>query len=184
MKKKVIGIIGTIASGKDLAAEYIAAQLRIPRHEISQPLKDLAQERGIALTRENLVKFGREIAAEEGMDYLAKVILEKIPSTGVVAGMRQIPQIEYLRDNADLVLLAIDADPAVRFARASGRGKSGEAATLVEFIEREQEENSGTVQRLFDCMKLADYHLVNDGSVEELKQKIDSILMERHLMVN
>lgn len=175
--KKIIGIVGGIGSGKDLAAEYISDKLGIPAFQISMPIKEIAKERNIEPTRENLVELGTTLAHEFGADYFAKLILEKVKSQAVITGMRQIAQIEYFKANSDFVLISIEADPKIRFQRTQSRGKLGEARTYEEFVQNEINENSGDrVQRLFECMKMADHHILNGGSIDELCQKIDSIV--------
>ena len=58
--KIIYGIIGTIGSGKDVVAEYIAGLKHIEVVQTSQPLKDICKERGIEPTRDNLIALGTE----------------------------------------------------------------------------------------------------------------------------
>ena len=177
MKKTVIGIIGTVASGKDLLGEYLSKKLEIPIFQISQPIIDTAKKRGIPLTRKNTTKFAQEFAREFGEDYSARIYLEKITDKGIITGMRQLAQIDYLKKNSNLILIAIDAEPEIRFQRAKERNKIKEATTLKEFIQDEKEENSGdNVQKIFNCIKLADYKINNNSTLDELYSKIDKII--------
>jgi len=182
-QKTIIGIVGGISSGKDVAAEYISKKLSIPVFQISQPLKDIAQKMGIDINRKNLVELGTKIAKERGEEFLAKESLNKVKTkTAIITGMRQLEQINYLRKNTNFVLLAIESKPEIRFQRALDRKKNGEAATLEEFVKNEQFENSGYhSQRLFDCMKLADYTIKNDEGFEDFFVKIDNFCKERKL---
>ncbi|MFC1687763.1 AAA family ATPase [Patescibacteria group bacterium] len=175
--KTVIGIIGPIASGKDTAAAYIAKKIGCPIVEVSGYLKELAVKKGVKVNRQNLVDFGTRIVRDYGHDYIPKMLLGRINENGIVTGMRQTSQIEYLRAHSKLVLISIDANPEIRFKRAQIRHRLGEATTLDEFIKFEQEENSGDhVQRLFECMKMADYHIINNEKEKELYSKLDCIL--------
>ena len=175
--KKIIGIIGTIASGKDHVGEYISQKLQIPIFQISQPIIDAAKERGIPITRKEITEFAPKFAEEVGADYSAKVHLITIQNKGIITGMRQIAQIDYLRTNSNLTLIAIDAKPKIRFQRAQSRNKFQEATTLEQFIKDEQEENSGYhIQRVFDCIKLADYQIDNNSNLENLYHQINTIL--------
>jgi len=181
--KIVIGITGTIGAGKDVVAEYISKKLNVPALQISQPLKDIARELGIKITRENLVELGTKITKERGNDYLAVVLLERAPSIAVFSGMRELAQLQYLRDHARLILIAVDAAAEVRFARAQKRGKIGEAGSLEDFVRHEQEENSPPhTQRLFECMKLAQYHIDNENTLENLYNEVDDILKKENLI--
>ena len=182
MSKEVIGIIGSIRSGKDEAGEYIASKLGVPIYQISSPLKQICAETGVEPTRENLVALGTRLAKERGDGYLAEYILEHMPDFAVITGMRQLGQIAVLKSSSKLTLVAIDATPETRFERGQIDKKNGEATTLEEFIARELAENSPpNAQRLFECMKLADYHVENEGSIEELHNKLDEILEQRAL---
>ncbi len=177
MEKDVIGIIGTIGAGKDTAGDYIASKLGIPSFQISSPLKQMCAEIGVEPTRENLIALGTKLAAELGDGYLAQHILDHMASEAVITGMRQLGQIAVLKASSNLKLISIDADPRIRFERTQKNGKLGEAKTLEEFISREQAENSApNVQRLFECMELADYHLVNNGSTKDLYSALEGIL--------
>lgn len=178
MKKKIIGIIGPVGSGKDTVAEYISKKLNINSFQISQPLKDIAKEKSIEPTRENLIRIGSDLVKEKGPAYLAELCLEKISgNSGIITGIRVLEIIDYLRENSDFVLLSIDADVEIRFKRSAERGKLGEAETLEEFIKKEELENSPpNVQRLLECMKLADYSITNEDSLEDLFKEVDKFL--------
>lgn len=179
--KKIIGIIGPVGSGKDTVAEYISNKLGINSFQISQPLKDIAKEKNMEPTRENLIKIGSDLVKEKGPEYLAELCLKKISGDiGMITGVRVLEIIEYLRKNTDFILLSIDANPNLRFNRSTERGKSGEARTLEEFVENENRENSSpNVQRLFECMKLADYSIQNEDSLEDLFREVDEFLKKK-----
>ncbi len=176
MSKEVIGIIGTIGSGKDVAGDYLAGKLNIPSFQISSPLKQICIDNGAEPTRENLIALGTKLASEYGDGYLAEYILERMPKKAIITGMRQLGQIAVLKKSSNLKLIAIDADPMIRFNRVVNNGKLGEANTFEEFVAKEKAENSApNVQRLFECLELADCHVVNNGSLEELYIQLDQI---------
>lgn len=178
MSTHVIGIIGTIGAGKDTAGSYITTKLGLPVHQISAPLKEICALEGLELTRENLVALGTRLAAEKGEGYLAEYIVSNSSDDRlIITGMRQLAQIHYLRSSTQLTLIAIDAEPSLRYERAKTASRISEADTLEEFIANEQAENSPpNVQRLFECMKQADYHITNNGTVDELQRKLDLII--------
>ena len=177
MEKMVIGLVGTIGSGKDTAGDYIAAKLGIPVFQISAPLKQICADTGVEPTRENLISLGTELAKEHGDGYLAEYITERMKDSAVITGVRQLGQIAFLKSSSKLKLISIDANPEIRFNRTKNNDKLGEADNLNEFLAREQAENSPpNTQRLFDCMKLADFHITNEGTIEELYSAVDEIL--------
>lgn len=177
MNKEVIGIIGTIGAGKDTAGDYISGKLDIPSFQISSPLKKICAETGIEPIRENLIALGTKLADEHGDGYLAEYIIQHMPDRAIITGMRQLGQIAVLKSLSKLTLMSIDANSSMRFERVKNNNKLGEASTIDEFIYREKAENSApNAQRLFECMELADYHLINEGNFEDLYAKLDKIL--------
>jgi dephospho-CoA kinase len=177
--KRIIGIIGPIAAGKDTAADYIADTLHVPSFQISAPLKMICAERGIEPIRQNLISLGTSLAKEKGEAYLAEYLLGKVDEDAVITGLRQLAQINYLRSHSDLTLVSIDAEAEVRFKRAAANEKLGEAKTLEEFIEREVAENSApNVQRLFECMELADIRLLNNGDLKMLFDNLNDKVID------
>lgn len=177
--KTVIGIVGPIASGKDTVAEHISKKLGMPVLQISQPLKEIAKERNIPLSRRNLIQISRELAAKEGEDILARMLLDSIKGKGIITGMRQPAQIKYLRQNSKFVLISVDADVRKRFGRLASRDHLDEGKTFEDFVANEKEEDSSNnVQRLSDCMKMADYRLENNADVNALYAKVDELLIK------
>lgn len=174
MSKEVIGIVGTIAAGKDTAGNHIADVFNIPSFEISSALKNICAENGVIPSRDNLIALGTQLAADHGDGYLVEYILERMPERAVITGMRQLGQIALLESSSRLTLLSIDADPSIRFERAKRNGKLGEAKSIEEFVAREIAENSApNAQRLFEVMELAKFHLSNEDSIEDLYTQLD-----------
>ncbi len=176
--KKILGFTGLIGSGKDVAAKYAGEKLGIPFFQISDVLKDIMRGQGVEITRDTLIVCGTKYAKEFGADYLAKVLLKKIDGDkGVMSGMRQVAQIEYMRKNSDFYLVAVGADAEVRFRRSKERAEAGDAKSLELFVQNELEENSGNnIQRVFECVKMADVLIINNSSLEDLYRKIDDLL--------
>jgi len=180
--KKIIGITGPIASGKDKVGTYLSSKTKTGVYHISQILRDIALKQTGDISRKYLVALGKKIAEDEGRDFLAKQVYKKIESTGIVTGIRQVEQIRYFEENSDFILISVDAKPEIRFKRAKERGKISEAKSLKDFVANEIAENSGDQpQRLFDCMKLAQYHILNNGTIDDLKKKVNRIIVEESL---
>jgi len=99
--KEVIGIIGTIAAGKDTAGNHISDVLHIPSFQISSPLKEIGAENGVEPTRDNLIALGTHLPVEHGDGYLAEYILERMLDRAVITGMRQLGQIAVFLDKVE-----------------------------------------------------------------------------------
>ena len=75
-------------------------------------------------------------------------------------------------------MVTIDAPIKIRFQRAIERKRAGDAKTLEEFKELEERENlkNKTSQQLDECMKSADKIIINDGTIENLHNKINQLI--------
>ncbi|MDD4785078.1 MAG: hypothetical protein PHH12_01305, partial [Candidatus Shapirobacteria bacterium] len=76
-------------------------------------------------------------------------------------------------------LLAIDADPKIRYERISSRGSSTDNVSFEKFLTDEQREMESTdpnKQNLSECIKRADFVIDNNGSMEKLNEEIEKIL--------
>lgn len=180
--KTVIGIVGRIGAGKDEAAKYLSEKLGWPIFQISAPLKNEVKQRGQELNRENIQKMGVEFAKKHGDDYLARLALKSFGENGIVSGPRQLGQIRHFQDNSRFILVFIDADDQIRYKRVVSRATVKEAKTLREFIDDEREKDVlGPVQRLEDCISMANYKVTNNFTLEELKRDLDKIIRDEKL---
>ena len=181
--KKVIWIIWALAAWKDYSAEIVSSLLNIPIHQISWELKQIAKDRGINDERWYLIELSRELTSIYWDWYLAEKICTRYDEDILlIAGMRQIGQIEYLKANTDLLLIWINASDEVRFNRIKGRRKAWDPFTLEEFIEVENKENKEWAQKTDECIKMADYIISNEWSSIELKDKLKTILETEKLI--
>ena len=175
--KKVIWIIWSLASWKDSTIELVANLLNIEIYQISWELKDIARERWIWIERENLIDLSRELSKKYWDWYLAERICKRHKDDILlIAGMRQIGQINYLKKNKSLLLIWIEASSEIRFNRVKDRKKIWDPFTLKKFIEIENKENNEWVQKIDKCMKLTNYIIKNEWNKMELEKNIYEIL--------
>jgi dephospho-CoA kinase len=104
--------------------------------------------------------------------------MDKVRRPSVIDSIRNPREVEFFRKQKGFVLLAVDAPIEVRFARVRARGRDESAATLDEFRRKEELEMAGseTSQQLALCMAMADWTIVNDGTIEELRRKVEERL--------
>ncbi|NUJ97963.1 AAA family ATPase [Candidatus Gracilibacteria bacterium] len=175
--KKVIGIIGKLCAGKDSVGEYISKKYALPLYSISGKVKSLGEKDHIS--REGLINFSRSLSEKFGDGYIAEKIIEDAKeNTIIIVGMRQKGQIKYLKENTQFLLIAIEASDEIRFLRMQKRNRPGEPESLEEFIRIEKEEDGKSVQKISACIKQADICLKNEGEIEDLYKKIDTIVKE------
>jgi dephospho-CoA kinase len=179
MKKdvRIIGLTGTNGAGKGEAAAYLIGK-GYTYYSLSDLVREELRNKEKEVTRNNLIKMGNELREKFGPDFLAKRVMEKVRDRAVIDSIRNPSEVEYLKKQKDFILLALDAPVKLRYERVRKRGRKESATTLEEFIEKEEEEMTGHEkgQQLQNCMEMADYTLINDGSLKDLHKKLEELL--------
>lgn len=176
-KLKLIGLTGPNGAGKGEAAKYFVKK-SYEYFSLSDEIREELKKNGLEINRDNLIKKGNELRERFGPDILAKRVISKIKDKAVIDSIRNPAEIEYFRKFEDFILICIDAPVLLRFQRVMKRGKKESADNLYEFIKKEQQEmsNRENSQQLLTCMKMADYTVINDGTIEELHRKLEKII--------
>jgi dephospho-CoA kinase len=176
-RPRFIGLTGTNGAGKGECAAFLKSR-GYAVHSLSDILREELRERGLEAARDNLIRIGNELRETFGPDVLARRTAAKITAPAVIDSIRNVREVECLRELPGFILLAVDAPLEVRFERAAARGRDESAATPEEFRKKEEEEmNGGTsAQQLGACMAIADRLIVNDGTLEELHHKLEELL--------
>ncbi len=179
MKKeiKLIGLTGTNGAGKGEVAAYFAKK-GYPYFSLSDLIREELEKVGKKESRNNLIQTGNQLREKYGPDILAKRIMNIITGKAIIDSIRNPKEIEYLKKQEKFILLAIDAPPELRYERVKKRGREESASTLQEFIKKEAEEmtNREKAQQLQGCMKMADFFINNDSSLEDLNKKLERLL--------
>jgi dephospho-CoA kinase len=172
-KIKIIGLTGTNGAGKGEAAAFFHRH-GYESYSLSDILREELVQRGLALSRDNLIKIGNELRRQYGADILARRAWQRIKNRAVIDSIRNPGEVTFFRQHAQFILIAIDAPVEVRFQRILKRGRAESVQTLPEFKAKEAEERSTNPhhQQLQACLALADYLIINDGTLEEFYQKL------------
>ncbi len=174
---RLIGLTGTNGSGKGEAAAYLKKK-GYAYFSLSDVIRDALRKDGIEDTRDNLIEKGNELRKKYGPAILARMAMERVEGKAVIDSIRNPSEVEYLRQRKEFILLAIEAPVELRYERVKRRGRQESASTLEEFIKKEKEEmtDSEKEQQLHSCMKMADFVIMNDGTLEDLHLKLEEIV--------
>ncbi len=177
----IIGITGTIGAGKDTIADYLKTK-GFAYHSLSDIIRDECNTRNLSHERDNLIAVGNELRTTFGPSVLGKLTAAKIEKLGekksLAVSIRNPAEIEALRATPGFFLIAVDAPIELRFERIKKRGRPEDAVSFEKFKEQENRERAGTAtqQQLTSVMALADAHIDNAGTFEEINQHIETIL--------
>jgi len=178
-KKKIIGLVGSLASGKETIKKYLAEKYQAKDCRFSSILRDILARLTIPNSRENLQKISTVLRANFGEDLLASAIANDASKLDadivVIDGVRRFTDIEHLKDLPNFILIKIDADPKLRYERMKLRNENigDDKKTFEEFIKDHEAEAD---KQIPEVMKSAKYEIINDGTFEELYKKIEEMV--------
>ncbi len=175
----VIGIAGEMASGKDTVKEYLKKKYQAEEYRMSDILRYILNRLHIPIERENFTKLSLALRNSFGEDVLIKTVFADISGNEegilVVDGVRRLAEFEYLQKVPGFKFIYLMAPLEVRYKRLKQRDeKDGDKLkTITEFKKDHQLE---TEQTILPLKEKADFVVSNDGTLDELYQKIDEIM--------
>lgn len=177
IKTRLIGLTGTNGSGKGEVASFFVKK-GYAYHSLSDIIREELRKQGQKITRDNLIRMGNLMREQFSADILARRVMKKVKGHAVIDSIRSPKEIEYLKKQGGFILISVDAPPETRYERVRKRGREESASTLQEFMAKEAEEMTTQEkgQQLLACMKMADYTIQNDGTLQELHKKLEEFL--------
>jgi len=120
----IIALTGTMGAGKGTVAELLKKK-GFEYHSYSAVISEEAERHGYKPTRETLRKFGNLLRAESGnIGILSKRLLAKIKTNKVVLdGVRNIAEINELRQRKDFFVIGVVADEEDKRAQKKRRSR-------------------------------------------------------------
>ena len=180
----IIGITGTIGSGKDTAAAFFIKQ-EFVHYSLSRIIDDELQKEGKELTRLNRQEKGNSLRKQFGNGILAIRTITKMEDgkNYLVTSIRNREEIEQLKKTSkSFFLLNINAEPLLRFQRTQERKTSViDPKDFEEFLANDKKESvsaDGSGQEISKCAELADFTVLNNGGLEEFHNQLAQRLAE------
>ncbi len=177
----LIGVTGTMASGKDTTSAYLQEK-GFFHFSLSDAIRAECDKRGLPKDRDTLRNLGNELREKQGADILAKMAIETLAAQGaknaVITSIRNPEEIKLLKKQGNFIFLAVNAPVELRYERAKSRHRESDFIDFETFKNQEEAEMAGGPgkQNLAEVIKMADHILINDGTVEDLRKKINNII--------
>jgi dephospho-CoA kinase len=176
---KIIAFTGMPFSGKSEAVK-IAKEKNIPIIRMGDIVWEETKKRRLKLIDENVGEIANNMRKTHGLDIWAKKTIEKIKNIKktnilVIDGVRNLEEIETFKRKLgdDFLLIAIKVSDKLRYQRAMNRNRKDDSKDLAKIKERDNREISWGLNTVIAS---ADMIISNEGSLEELHNKIKQII--------
>jgi dephospho-CoA kinase len=176
---KIIAFTGMPFSGKSEAVK-IANDMDIPIVRMGDMVWEEVNNQGLKLNDKNVGAIADHMRKKYGNDIWAIKTIKKIKSMGniksiVIDGIRNVEEIEVFKRKLgnDFVIIAIETSNEIRKKRALKRRRKDDSKDIKKLIERDKRELSWGLGSLIAS---ADFVVLNDGSIDNLKNNIRGIL--------
>jgi dephospho-CoA kinase len=178
----IIGITGTLGAGKGTIVDYLIKDKGFLHFSVRAFIAEEIVRRGLNVNRDSMVVVANDLRKNNSPSYITDCLYEKAIIAGknsIIESIRTPGEIYSLRDKGGFFLLAIDADPEIRYERIILRKSETDHISFDTFIENEKREMNSAdpnAQNLKKCMELADFKLWNNGTIEQLNRKIEEVV--------
>jgi len=184
-----------LGAGKDTVGKLIADlagahKVHVRSYNLSDEIREELARRGQAgdnATRSTLIAVGNELRATCGGGVLAERILAKErvqiaensgPDLVIAAGIRNPEEVKAFRKEwgsaFTFIMVAVESSPQVRAARLAARSQYQEDANSSAEVEKADQAIG-----IDACAKMSDWHIKNDGGVEQLQADVYDFFVSR-----
>lgn len=174
---KLYAIVGMCGSGKSIASDYLVSK-GFNKVYFGGVTMDKLKEANLEVNPENEKMMREKLRSELGMGAFAIVLLPKIKEcfnngNTVLDGVYSYDEVKILKEKfPELKIIAIVCDKDIRYDRLSireVRPLTNEEASARDIAEVENIAKAPPIA-------MADYYILNNGSVEEYKTRLEEIL--------
>jgi dephospho-CoA kinase len=178
---RIMAFVGMPASGKGEAAA-VAKELGYPVVNMGDVIREEVHGLGLEPTDKNLGSTGTRLRQEEGLSAIARRCVMKLRNltsgAAVVDGVRNIEEVHLFKGEfgSDFLLINVQSSTEDRLARIRKRGRADDKLMDEERLRIRDERELGW--GMGESIKNADLTIVNDGTVDQLREKIKKIIEE------
>jgi len=176
----IIGLTGTLGAGKGTVVEFLK-QKGFKHYSVREFLNQELTKRGLSLNRDNQVMIANQLREINSPSYIVEQLYEKAKQDlgdVIIESIRTPGEVEKIKEKGG-ILLAVDAEPPIRYSRIIIRQSETDNQTFNEFLADEKREMysiNPNHQNLSKCISMADFVLENNKDFYHLKKQVEEIL--------
>lgn len=176
-----IGITGTLGAGKGTLVTYLIENKGFKHFSVRAYLTDEIKRRGLPVNRDSMVVVANDLRTKNSPSFVTDQLYFEAIKNGkncIIESIRTPGEIISLREKGDFMLIAVDADPQLRYQRIKSRNSSTDHIDFETFISNEKREMNSTnpnEQNLQQCIALADFTLQNNNTIKDLCSSFDAL---------
>lgn len=179
----IIGITGTLGSGKGTVVEYLKTEYGFKHYSARAFISEEVARRGLKDNRDSMREVGNDLRKQFGPSYVAEQLYDRALAVGghaVIESLRAVAEVTALQAKfPPCLIIGVNADQKIRYERILDRKSSTDYVTFEEFAEDESEEMSDpdpAGMNIKRCLEEADIVLDNSGDLIALHKEVDSII--------
>lgn len=176
--RKVIAVVGPIASGKGALIELLKEQ-GYAYVSLSDVVREKTNAWGLSLTRKNLQDVGDKLRKQFHPAILAELATHSLKHTSgnfVVDSVRNPAEVEYLKKHFHALVIGVTASPQKRFEMMKKRGREWDPQTWEAFKQAEERDRGlgqdSFGQQVEKCLKMADMVIDNNGTLQDFQENL------------
>ena len=180
----VIGITGTLGAGKGTVVDYLVSEKGFKHYSVRQFLIEVIRKKNLSENRDNMVIVANELRRLNSPSYIIDQLYfqaVQMEKNAVIESIRTPGEIDSLRSKANFFLFAVDAEPKTRYKRIKKRNSETDQIDFDTFVQKEQREMTSddpNNQNLTRCREMADFIILNNGSINQLFKRLEEVLKE------
>jgi len=180
----IIGITGTLGAGKGTVVEYLTRVKGFVHFSVRKYIAGKLTLRNLPVNRDTLTTMANKLRAEHGPAFIIEELYKEAAALRcncIIESIRTPGEIATLRKQPCFFLLAVDAEPGIRYDRIRSRNSETDNVSYETFMSNEQREMYATDpnhQNLSECIRQADFVIFNNGDLAQLHALTEDYLSQ------
>jgi len=164
--------------------EYLEKSRGFRHYSVRGFLLEYIRQEGMPENRDSMFLLGNRLRTEFGASYIVDYLYDMAMDSDdncIIESIRTPGEATSLRSRGNFYLLAVDADPGLRYKRIRLRKSETDTVSFATFTENEEREMTSAdpdCQNIRECIRMADFVMSNNGSREELYEQLETILIK------